>query len=100
MLDIRKIAFIADYFVVASGNNRKQLQAIADEISQTLKAQGRKRVGMAGYDDGAWILVDFGDVVAHLFHEEMRRYYELENLWADAKQVRWQAKAGAAGEQG
>lgn len=98
MLDIRKIAFITDYFVVASGNNRKQLQAIADDISQTLKAQGRKRVGMEGYDAGAWVLVDFGDVVIHLFHEEMRRYYELENFWADAKRVRWSAKAGATEE--
>lgn len=96
VLDIRKIAFISDYFVVASGNNRKQLQAIADEISQMLKGQGRRRVGMQGYDAGAWVLVDFGDVVIHLFHEEMRRYYELENFWADAKKVRWQAKAGAA----
>ena len=95
VLDIRKIAFITDYFVIASGNNRKQLQAIADEISATLKGRGRKRIGMAGYDAGAWILVDFGDVVIHLFHEEMRRYYELENLWSDGKKVRWQAKAEA-----
>ena len=95
VLDIRKIAFISDYFVVASGNNRKQLQAIADEISQTLKGRGRRRVGMQGYDAGAWVLVDFGDVVIHLFHEEMRRYYELENFWADGKKIRWQGKAGA-----
>lgn len=94
VLDIRKIAFIADYFVIASGNNQKQLQAIADDISSTLKGQGRRRVGMAGYDAGAWVLVDFGDVVIHLFHEEMRRYYELENFWADATRVRWKAKAG------
>ena len=92
VLDIRKIAFITDYFVIASGNNRKQLQAIADEISSTLKGEGRRRVGMEGYDEGAWILVDFGDVVIHLFHEEMRRYYELENLWSDAKKVRWHGK--------
>lgn len=98
VLDIRKIAFITDYFVIASGNNRKQLQAIADEISSTLKGRGRRRVGMEGYDEGAWILVDFGDVVIHLFHEEMRRYYELENLWSDAKKIRWQAKPEAVEE--
>jgi len=98
VLDIRKIAFITDYFVVVSGNNRKQLQAIADEISSTLKGQGRKRIGMEGYDAGAWILVDFSDVVIHLFHEEMRRYYELENLWSDGKKVRWQPKAEAVEE--
>ena len=95
MLDIRKIAFIADYFVIASGNNSKQLQAIADDISKTLKGQGQRRVGLQGYDAGAWVLVDFGDVVIHLFHEEMRRYYELENFWADAVKVKWKAKAAA-----
>ncbi|MCE9582680.1 MAG: ribosome silencing factor [Planctomycetes bacterium] len=98
VLDIRKIAFITDYFVVVSGNNSKQLQAIADEISSTLKGRGRKRIGMEGYDAGAWILVDFSDVVIHLFHEEMRRYYELENLWSDGKKVRWQMKAEAVEE--
>lgn len=90
VLDIRKVAFITDYFVIASGKNKKQLQAIADEISETLKGQGRRRAGLEGYGEGAWILVDFGDVVIHLFHEEMRRYYELENLWSDGKKVRWQ----------
>lgn len=100
VLDIRKIAFITDYFVIASGTNRRQLQAIADELSSTLKGRGLRRVGMEGYQEGAWILVDFGSVVIHLFHEEMRRYYELENLWSEAKGVRWQAKAGADAKSG
>ena len=100
VLDIRKIAFITDYFVIASGKNKKQLQAIADDISHTLKEQGRRRVGLEGYGEGAWVLVDFGDVVIHLFHEEMRRYYELENLWADGKKVRWQSKSEPVEEGG
>lgn len=99
VLDLRKIAFITDYFVVASGKNKKQLQAIADEISSRLKGAGRRRTGLEGYQEGAWVLVDFGDVVVHLFHEEMRRYYELENLWADAKSIRWQGKSSAAESQ-
>jgi ribosome-associated protein len=94
VLDIRKIAFITDYFVIASGTSARQLQAIADEVSRTLKGEGRRRVGMEGYNDGAWVLVDFGDVVIHLFHEEMRRYYELENLWSEGKKVRWNSSDG------
>lgn len=100
VLDIRKVAFITDYFVLASGKNKKQLQAIADEVSQTLKARGLRRLGLEGYGEGAWILVDFGDVVVHLFHEEMRRYYELENLWSDGKKVRWQAGKAEPVEEG
>lgn len=89
VLDIGRIVPIADYFVIASGSNRKQVQAIADEITQKMKASGARRLGLEGYEEGSWICVDYGDVIVHLFNGEVRSFYELETLWADAPRVEW-----------
>lgn len=99
VLDIGRILPIADYFVIASGKSRKQVQAIADEITQKMKAAGARRIGMEGYEEGSWICVDYGDVIVHLFHEDVRSFYELETLWADAPRVDW-AHAEAAKAKG
>lgn len=99
ILDISRIIPIADYFVIASGKNKKQVQAIAEEISMRMKAAGLRRIGLEGMDEGSWVCVDYGDIIVHLFHEDVRAFYELETLWADAPRVEWQAgvKAEAKG---
>lgn len=85
--------------MIASGSNRKQVQAIADEITQKMKAAGARRLGIEGQEEGSWICVDYGDVIVHLFNGEVRGFYELESLWADAPRVEW-AKAEAAEAKG
>ncbi len=88
ILDLRELTPVFDYFVLATGSSRRQLHAIAEEIDQVLRRQfNDRRLGIEGYEDSRWILLDFGDVVIHLFDEETRGYYDLEHLWAGAKRV-------------
>lgn len=89
VLDIRRLTYIADYFVIATGFNSRQLQTIADDIRTMMKQAGMRQVGSAGYNDAVWILQDYGDVVVHLFDTEARQAYNLEELWAGATRVRW-----------
>jgi len=88
VLDVCKQTALFDYFVIASGTSRRQLHAISEEIDDVLEKQlGDQRMGIEGYDESRWIVLDYGNVVIHLFDEEMRAYYDLESLWADAKPV-------------
>jgi ribosome-associated protein len=88
IIDLRKLTPVFDYFVVITGSSRRQLHAIAEEIDLVLRKEyGDKRLGIEGYSDRRWILLDFGDVVVHLFDEETRQYYDLEHLWAGAKRI-------------
>ena len=88
VLDLRELTTAFDYFVVATGASRRQLHAISEEIDHTLeKTMGDRRMGIEGYDLSRWILLDYGDVVVHLFDAETRSYYALEDLWAQAKRV-------------
>ena len=87
LLDIRTISTIADYFVVCTGNNTRQLQAIADALQDDLKKQGAQLLYREGIADTGWILLDFGDVIVHLFGAKEREYYRLERLWSEAKTV-------------
>lgn len=88
VLDLRGITEVFDYFVVATGSSRRQLHAIADEIEKVVKAElkDRKRGG-EGYTEGRWIVLDYGDVMVHLFDPEAREYWDLEQLWSGAKAV-------------
>jgi ribosome-associated protein len=88
VLDLREITPVFDYFVIATGASRRQLHAMADEIEAVLKKehQDRKR-GAEGYEEGRWIVLDYGDVVVHLFDAEARQYWDLEHLWSDATRV-------------
>jgi ribosome-associated protein len=88
VLDLKKISPAADYFVVVTGTSDRQMRAVADEISQTGRQLGFARFGRAGYEQGRWILLDFIDVVIHIFDDEYRRYYDLELLWGDAKRLK------------
>ncbi|MEK3890657.1 ribosome silencing factor [Bacillus sp. FSL K6-3431] len=83
-LNMEGISLIADYFVICSGNSSKQVQAIAREMREMALEAGIDVKKMEGFDEGQWILVDMGDVIAHVFHRDERSYYNLERLWGDA----------------
>lgn len=88
ILDMRQLTPIFDFFVVASGASRRQLHAMSEEIDHALEqGLGDRRMGIEGYEQSRWILLDYGNLVVHLFEPEMRAYYALEDLWAQAKRV-------------
>jgi ribosome-associated protein len=87
-LDLREIASFTEFFVIASGTNQRQVQAIADEINEQLKKQlSRRPVRIEGYNTAEWVLVDYGDFIVHVFDKDARDFYDLERLWRDAKRV-------------
>jgi len=87
-LDLREIASFTEYFLIASGMNQRQVQAIADEITEQLKKQLNARVvRMEGYNAAEWVLLDYGDFIVHIFDKDARDFYDLERLWRDAKKV-------------
>lgn len=86
-LDIHEISTMADYFVIASASNSNQVKAIADEIEEKLYEQGCKLIHSEGYQTARWVLLDFGDLIVHIFHKEDREFYQLERVWVDAKQI-------------
>jgi ribosome-associated protein len=92
---VRKLTFVADYFVLCTGFNPRQLQSIADESVAQVKAQGSPILGIEGYASARWILVDFGDVIFHLFDRDAREFYDLELLWGDAPKVKWEPAPSA-----
>lgn len=89
ILEIGGLTTIGEYFVVASGQNVLQTRALADTVEESLSALGREPGRTEGYSSGVWVLLDYGDVIVHLFEEETRRFYSMERLWADAPVVQW-----------
>lgn len=88
VLDMREHTSLFDYFVLATGTSRRQLHAMSEEIDHKLEDDLQdKRMSIEGYDASRWIVLDYGTVVIHLFDDEMREYYSLESLWADARPV-------------
>jgi ribosome-associated protein len=88
VLDMRELTSLFDYFVVASGTSRRQLHAMSEEIDRVLQEElGDRRLGIEGYQESRWILLDYGDVVVHLFEPETRSYYAIEDLWGQAKRL-------------
>jgi ribosome-associated protein len=88
ILDMRPLTAVFDFFVLASGSSRRQLHAMSEEIDRALEERfGDRRLGIEGYEASRWILLDYGDVVIHLFEPETRAYYALEDLWGQAKRV-------------
>ncbi len=88
ILDMRELTCMFDFFVLVSGASRRQLHAIAEDIDNVFEKElGDKRLGQEGYDESHWILLDYGDLVVHMFEPETRAYYALEELWAQAKRV-------------
>ena len=86
-LDLTGKSPTTDFFVIATGTSKRQMQTVSDEICQAAREQGLQRFGRAGYEQARWILLDFVDVVIHIFDSEYRDYYELELLWGDAEQL-------------
>ncbi|TVY09057.1 ribosome silencing factor [Paenibacillus cremeus] len=86
-LNLRGVSLISDYFVICHGNSEIQVQAIATEIKKRAEENGARVRGLEGMDTARWVLVDLGDVVAHVFHRDDREYYNIERLWSDAKVV-------------
>jgi ribosome-associated protein len=88
ILDLRQLTPIFDYFVIATGGSRRQLHAMAEDIDHVLEDElGDRRLSREGFEESRWILLDYGNVMIHLFDEETRAYYDLEGLWADAPRV-------------
>lgn len=87
VLQVGELTSIADYFVIASGTSTTQVKAIADEVIDKMKAQGEDAIHIEGFNSAMWILIDFADVVVHIFMEETRDFYGIERLWADAKHI-------------
>lgn len=87
VLDLREAANFTDYFIITSGANTRQVQAIADEVVEQLKKQGTRAARVEGYKTAEWVLVDYGDFIVHVFEDKARKFYDLERLWRDAKRV-------------
>lgn len=86
---MRTLTPLVDYFLIASGTSRRQIHAMAEEIDRAMNEHGDQKIGIEGYRESRWVLLDYGDIVIHLFDDETRRYYDLENLWGDAPRVEW-----------
>jgi ribosome-associated protein len=87
VLDLQDIASFTDYFVITSGANERQVQAIADGVSDTLKKVGSPAARVEGYKTAEWILLDYGDFIVHVFEQKARAFYDLERLWRESKRV-------------
>jgi len=95
VLDLRGISPVTDYYVICTGTSDRQMRAVAEEICDVGAACDQRVYHAAGMDSGKWILLDFVDVVVHIFDEVHRAYYDLELIWGDARRVRWRSPARA-----
>lgn len=87
VLQLEKVTDFADYFMICSGTSERQVQAIADAVQERLRERRVRPLHVEGYNRAQWVLLDYGDLVVHVFQEEPRRYYALERLWGDAPEV-------------
>ncbi len=87
VLNISELTSIADFFVILSGNSQRQILAITDQIEEKMNDAGYKMLNKEGYRTGRWVLLDYGDIVVHVFHKEDREFYNLERLWLDAEEI-------------
>ena len=87
IIDISEVSVIADYFIIADGNNRNQVQAMADNVEETLGRAGWEPKSVEGYRSANWILLDYRDVIVHIFSKEDRAFYDLERIWRDGKEI-------------
>ena len=92
ILDLRGITPIFDFFVLMTGASRRQIHTLAEEVDAFMRLQEEKRLSIQGYQASLWVVQDYGDIVVHVFDQDSRAYYALEDLWADAKQVDWQSE--------
>ena len=90
VLDVSRFSSFADYFIICSGKSSRQVQGIADNLEDNLKNWGLKPIGTEGKREGHWVLMDYGDVIIHVFYEPVRYFYDLESLWSEAPRVEWE----------
>jgi ribosome-associated protein len=95
LLDLRGVTPLVDFFVIATSTSRRQGNAVAGEIDAEMKRIGERKLGIEGSEEGRWTLIDYGDFVVHIFSEEARAYYALEEIWGDAPRLDWQDPARA-----
>lgn len=87
IIDISKVSVLADYFIIANGSNRSQIQALSDAVEETLGKAGYPVKQMEGYNNANWVLLDFGDIIIHIFDRENRLFYDLERIWCDGRSM-------------
>jgi ribosome-associated protein len=94
LLDVEKAFFLSDVFVIATGSSRTNVQALADHVEERIKeTHNVKPLRVEGRTEGEWVLVDYGDIIVHLFQSAAREYYSLERLWGDAERIKWEEPA-------
>lgn len=87
IIDISKVSVLADYFIIASGSNKSQIQALSDALEEVLGKAGCPVKQMEGYNNANWVLLDFGDIIIHIFDNENRLFYDLERIWCDGRSM-------------
>lgn len=90
LLDLRGVSPICDFFVIATGTSDRQMRAVTDHVKQMAKQRGEAPYSVSGYAESTWIVMDYVDVIVHLFDEEQRSYYDLDSLWGDSPPVSWE----------
>lgn len=93
IMEMKKLLYFTDYFIVCTAFNPKHVESVVEELRQKMKKNGVNAIGTEGLDSKTWALVDFGDVVVHVMQKPIRDYYQLEELWADARRVNWRPSA-------
>lgn len=88
VIEIKTLSDIADYFLICSADSDRGVKTIVDNIEQKLKEMGERAIGVEGYSEGNWVLIDAGDVVVHVFYDPIRRFYDIEGLWIDAPRIK------------
>jgi len=99
ILDVSKVLVITDFFLILSGNTSRQVKTISDTIQEQLEKRDIRPIGKEGEAEAKWILLDYGEVVIHIFRVEEREYYQLERLWKDAPEIEWEEDNGGEGKQ-
>jgi ribosome-associated protein len=97
-LDVREISSFADTFILATGTSDRHVRSIADSIQLVLKAHGERPIGVEGYNEGRWVLIDCADTIVHLFQQEIRDHFDLERLWSDATAIELAAAVQSVGQ--
>lgn len=92
LLDVRKVSSFADYFIICSGKSSRHVQGIASFIEESLAKEGIYPLGIEGSTQGSWILMDYNELIIHIFYKPIREFYDLEGLWSDAKRIETQTE--------
>lgn len=90
LLNVSTFSSFADFFIICSGKSSRQVQSIAENMEDSLREMGLKPIGVEGKREGHWVLIDYGDIIVHIFYEPVRAFYDLESLWADASRLPWE----------